>query len=85
MYYSLESIPIICQGITGRRLYCFGDHTWRGGDEGKRGEKGEGGRDDKGHGRERNDLLGPLGCALVARRAAREDGWHCVIVRCQGE
>ena len=52
------------------------EHPWRSGDEGKRGEEGEGGRGDGGCGRERNDLLGPQECALVTRRAAREEGRH---------
>ena len=38
------------------------EHPWRGGDEGKRGR-----RRAAWEGRERNDLLGPRGCALVAR------------------
>jgi len=55
------------------------EHPWRGGDDGKRGQRRAR------EGRERNDLLGPQGCALVARRAAREDGQHRVVVRSQGE
>ena len=42
-------------------------------------------KDDRGRGRERNDLLGPRVCALVARQAVREDGWHRVIVHRHGE
>ena len=36
------------------------EHPWRGGDEGKRGRRRAWDR------RERNDLLGPQGCTLVA-------------------
>jgi hypothetical protein len=42
-------------------------------------------KDDGGRGRERNDLLGPRVCALVACQAVRENGWHRVIVHHQGE
>ena len=55
------------------------EHPWRGGDEGKRGQRRAW------EGRERKDLLGPRGCALVARRAVREDGQHRVVVPSQGE
>jgi len=55
------------------------EHPWRVGDEGKRG------RGRAWEGRERNNLLGLQGCALVAHRAAREDGRHCIIVCRQGE
>jgi hypothetical protein len=55
------------------------EHPWRGGDEGKRRQRRAWKR------RERNDLLGPQGCALVACRAAREDGRHRIVARRQGE
>ena len=43
---------------------------------GRRGKEGEGGRDDGGWGRDRNVLLGPQGCALVARCSSScERGW----------
>ena len=38
------------------------EHPWRGGDE-----QGKKGQQRAWEGRERNDLLGPRGCALVAR------------------
>ena len=50
------------------------EHPGRGGDEGKRGRRRAW------EGRERNNLLGLQGCALVARRAAGEDGRHRIIV-----
>ena len=55
------------------------EHPWRGGDEGERGRRRAW------EGRERNDLLRPWGCALVAPRAAREDVRHYVVIRRQGK